>query len=310
MNDNCCMEKLPKIINIELTNRCNIACLYCAHKFMKRKPADMTREVIDCCMDRAKEAGIRQVSLNTIGETLIAKELGYALRACTQNGLLSLLSTNGQALTEPMAKMLIENKLSIFRFSVNAIDKEKYERLHCGASFDVLLHNALMLKALRNKSNSNMRIRVRMVLTDSSQPIDEYKKFWDTFADDVEFVFFGNMGGRNGKAPSSNGPRTACLTMKRGINITVNGDVTYCPCDFDAECIVGNIKENSFQEIWEGERFSKVRQAHNEHDFSELQKCNYCDATHIDWYQKKKPSVTNKEAEIMDSYLTNWRNLQ
>jgi molybdenum cofactor biosynthesis enzyme MoaA len=39
------VDNLPLIANLELTNRCNIACKFCAHKSMKRRPADMDKEL-------------------------------------------------------------------------------------------------------------------------------------------------------------------------------------------------------------------------------------------------------------------------
>ena len=303
------MNNLPLIANLELTNRCNIACKFCAHKFMKRAPADMDREMIDICMKRIDEAGVRQVTLNTIGETLIASQLKYALAQADKRGLLTLISTNGMALNEKNAKYILDNHCSVMRFSVNSIDKNEYESLHCGASFDGLLKNMRMFRKLRDSCGAATQIRVRMVFPSAAARVeqDRLRGFWTKYADETEFVVFGNMGGRNGAAPLDEGERTGCRTMKRGINITADGHVTYCPCDFDAQCIVGNVVNSSLREIWEGERFTKIRLAHDKCDFKNLPQCDYCDATRTSWYEKKIPVLSEKEQKIMDSFMMGWR---
>lgn len=304
------MDNLPLIANLELTNRCNIACKFCAHKSMKRAAADMSRDMIDICMRRIDEAGIRQVTLNTIGETLVAPELEYALVQAKKRELLTLISTNGMELDSRKAEYILENNCDVLRFSVNSIEKSEYERLHWGASFDKLLNNMRMFKQMRDAKRAVTDIRVRMVLPNESG--EDKKKtlrdFWTEYADEAEFVIFGNMGGRNGAAPVDGGKRTGCLTMKRGINITVTGDVTYCPCDFDAECIVGSIVDSSLKEIWDGKAFTEIRAAHDKCDFSRLPQCDYCDATRVMWYKRKSPVLSKAEEHIMDSYMEDWRN--
>lgn len=303
------MDNLPLIANLELTNRCNIACKFCAHKSMKRIPMDMDKKMIDLCMQRIDEAGIRQVTLNTIGETLVAPEWEYALKEAKKRGLLVLISTNGMGLDKKKAEAVLKNNCDVFRFSVNSIKKEEYEVLHKGASYDKLLKNMSMLKAMRDKMNSKTDIRVRMVLSgcESEDEKRRLREFWSSYADEAEFVVFGNMGGRNGAEPSTEGTRTGCRTMKRGINITATGDVTYCPCDFDAECLVGSIKDLTLQQIWEGERFASIRDKHDKCDFSSLPQCDFCDATRVDWYQRKSPILSSAEEKIMDSYMKDWR---
>lgn len=303
------MDNLPLIANLELTNACNIACKYCAHKNMKRLNAHMDKSMIDLCMKRIDEAGIKQVTLNTIGETLVAKELEYALVQAKRRQLLVLVSTNGMALDELMAEMLLNNGCDVIRFSANSIEKERYEILHLGAKFEKLIKNMKMLKEKRDIGHFNTNIRVRMVLSgeESDNKINEYKNFWLEYSDEVEFVSFGNMGGRNGASPILSNRRTHCKTMKRGLNINVDGNVTYCPCDFDAECIVGSIKTNSLEEIWNGEKFTKILNAHNLLDFSSLPRCEFCDATREEWYDSKKPVLSLKEEKIMDLYMENWR---
>ncbi len=303
------MDNLPLIANLELTNRCNIACKFCAHKSMKRAPADMSREMINLCMKRIDEAGIKQVTLNTIGETLVAPELEYALMEAKKRGLLTLISTNGMGLDTYKAEYILRNHCDVLRFSVNSIEKSEYERLHCGASFEKLLNNMRMFRRMRDEMGVATDIRVRMVLVDDAS--EDRKKtlrtFWSEYDDETEFVVFGNMGGRNGAAPMDVGERTGCRTMKRGINIMVNGDVTYCPCDFDADCLVGSIVESTLKEIWNGPSFSDIRAAHDRCDFSRLPQCDYCDATRVMWYQRKTPILSEAEARIMDKYMEDWR---
>ena len=280
---------------------------------MKRLPEDMSKETIDMVMQRIDEAGIRQVVLNTIGETLLAPHLEYALRESKKRQLFVLVSTNGQNLSEENVRILLEGQCDILRISVNAISPEKYGLLHEGGSFEQLLGNLERLKAKRDAGFLHTAIRVRCVLPphggkeSGEESKEELAAFWGPYADETEFVTFGNMGGRNGAPPVADEDRVGCITMKRGLNITANGGVTYCPCDFDAECVVGNIYHASLAAIWQGEAFSQIRALHDACDFRSLPKCAFCDATRRGWYKKKFPKVCEQEATIMDAYFTGWR---
>jgi len=306
-------DNVPLIANIELTNRCSLRCLYCANRRMKRPRADMSLEVLELTMRRIDEAGIRQVILNTVGETLEAPQLREALEAAKTRGLHVLVSTNGQLLTPDVADLLLTKGCDVIRISVNAADAATYRRLHRGGSLDVLLANVRRLRSMRDERGAQVSIRVRSVLPPNPQARAATRQrldaLWGPLVDHVEYVTFGNMGGRNGAAPLADDRRVRCATMWRGFNVLLDGQIAYCPCDFDGETGVGSLVRDSFTEIWHSEDFRAVRAAHEAGDLEGLPRCASCDATRQVWYDLKEPVVSRQEADVMDAYLDGWREL-
>lgn len=304
-------ESMPLIANLELTNRCNLRCAFCANRTMTRPGGNMSPEILDLVMKRIDEAGIQQVILNTIGETLLAPHLEEALRAAKARGLHVLVSTNGQLLDARVADMLTTGGCDVIRISVNAADAGSYRRLHAGGSFDRVVANVQGLRATRDAQGADCEIRVRSVLPPDPakhrDTRDRLRAFWSDKVDEVEFVTFGNMGGRNGRCPVADDRRVRCATMWRGFNVMLDGHIAYCPCDFDGETAIGSIVEHSFAEVWDSDAFRAVRDAHIMLDFEGLERCAGCDATRAGWYELKEPRVSRREAQIMDAYLGGWR---
>jgi radical SAM protein with 4Fe4S-binding SPASM domain len=58
-----------------------------------------------------------------------------------------------------------------------------------------------------------------------------------------------------------------------------NGDVTVCCGDIDGELSVGNVRDSTIEEIWNGAEIKKIRKAHFSKDFSSLPLCDRCDGT-------------------------------
>jgi radical SAM protein with 4Fe4S-binding SPASM domain len=56
----------------------------------------------------------------------------------------------------------------------------------------------------------------------------------------------------------------SCRTPEGSFQISTEGDVFICCCDYFGKHIMGNIKDNSILEIWRNPRFADIRtQARN-----------------------------------------------
>jgi len=58
--------------------------------------------------------------------------------------------------------------------------------------------------------------------------------------------------------------------------IAANGDVLVCCLDTDKQLVIGNIKENTLDEIWDSEKAHRIRMAHITGDLSEFPVCQHC----------------------------------
>ena len=58
--------------------------------------------------------------------------------------------------------------------------------------------------------------------------------------------------------------------------IAANGDVLVCCLDTEKQLVIGNIKEDSLEKIWDSEKAHKIRMAHINGDLSEYPVCQHC----------------------------------
>ena len=58
--------------------------------------------------------------------------------------------------------------------------------------------------------------------------------------------------------------------------IAANGDVTVCCLDTEKQLVIGNIKENTLEEIWDSEKAHDIRLAHITGDLSKYPVCQKC----------------------------------
>jgi radical SAM protein with 4Fe4S-binding SPASM domain len=58
--------------------------------------------------------------------------------------------------------------------------------------------------------------------------------------------------------------------------IAANGDVLVCCLDTSKQLVVGNVKEDTLEGIWDSERAHRIRMAHIKGDLSELPVCQKC----------------------------------
>lgn len=69
------MESLPFQLTIEPNNICNLRCIMCPYKRMKRKKETMPMNLFKKAIDEAKELGVKDVHLTQYNEPFTDKQL-------------------------------------------------------------------------------------------------------------------------------------------------------------------------------------------------------------------------------------------
>ena len=69
-------------------------------------------------------------------------------------------STNGQLLTKEKCSQLLGTGLDAIRISIEGTDKESYESIRRGGSYEVLIRNLIQLKNMRDRQKkSSLKIQ-------------------------------------------------------------------------------------------------------------------------------------------------------
>lgn len=129
----------PKVVFIEVTNRCNLLCKTCVRTYFEREPlASLSYQEFVSIAEQFPE--MRRAVLHGIGEPLLNKELPEIITYLKSRGTEVIINSNGTLLTEEWQLRLVESGLDEFRCSIDGSRADTYARIR-GAD---LLHKVHM----------------------------------------------------------------------------------------------------------------------------------------------------------------------
>jgi len=290
----------PDNIMIELTNACNLSCSICYHKKMKRKPGYMSAGLYKKIIDQTRALNIKNVGLYTVGEPLLHPKIFDFIILAKGRGIdYVYLTTSGLLLNNDKCRKLIDSGLDSIKFSIDAGRRTTYEREKAGASWEKLIDNIKMLKRMRDRDNSKLRIFGSFVVSDSNyNELSDYKSIFGSILDESMFYFALNQGGQQEdfvnlpelksikdkireEATAGGLRRSPCSFLWNRFIITYDGLLTICCVDFEARLIYGDLNLNTLKECWNNNRIQEYRNAHREGRFEDLPLCANCDTYKI-----------------------------
>ncbi|MBC8413740.1 MAG: radical SAM protein [Nitrospira sp.] len=144
------MLSIPLIIQVEVTNKCNLNCIICSRHHQPLKLGDISAELIPGIVDFSRRA--RELILFGYGEPLLSKSFFRLI----ENGRSSRCSftTNGVLLTSEMIEKIMKDSkrpLNSITFSVDAVEPETYLAIREKSDYDLVWKN---IQALDNYRKS------------------------------------------------------------------------------------------------------------------------------------------------------------
>ena len=279
------VPRAPGLLNVETTNLCNLSCVMCQTNLSRRPRGYMDLALYRKVLGSAREIGIPKVTLFTVGEPFMGKEIGQHMQIAQEYGLPFFLSTNGQLLTSEHIENLIEFPPSRIQFSVDGATKETYGKVRRGGSFTRLIDNLSLLRSSMQKANLYIPVTIHVTILEEN--IQELLLFFDVFKDfvggihNINFLLPDTLSASEGKTYfESLGCQTAskipCAFLWSTPSVLWDGRVSACCRDFHGELIMGNVLEESLLDIWHGEKYESLRRKHLSGDVSDVPLCNEC----------------------------------
>ena len=275
------IDDYPPCVQIEIASVCNFRCVFCyqADKtfsdkksgFMGYMDFDLFKKIID-----QLEGNVESITLASRGEPTLHKQLGEMLNYMNGKFLATKINSNASILSDKLIHTILSNDIQTMVFSIDAADKDLYEKLRVNGKFHKTLKNVERFVEIKEKEYPNSRLitRISGVKVNEIQNIDEMVNHWSPFADIVAFMNYTPW--ESSYDNPENEITFPCTELWRRIFVWWDGKVN--PCDFDYKSLLSkwNASNTSISEIWNSDFYNNMRIKHLNKQRKEYEPCIRC----------------------------------
>jgi len=276
------VSNYPIHLAIEPVSACNLRCIMCFQsdesfssnsQFMGKMDFDLFKKIID----EANIGKVGAITLASRGEPTLHPDLSKMLQYCSKKFFELKLNTNATRLDEKLIHQILESSVTDVVFSIDSYTKEDYESIRIKGIFEEVYDNIKKFSEIKRDHypDSITSTRVSGVKVNSNQDPNSFKRFWEKYVDYVVMVemepwwdTYNNSTEIAGKQP--------CNYLWQRMNIWYDGLCNPCDVDYKSKLAVGSVKEKSIHEIWAGEKYNKLRQAHLLNQRNNCFPCDRC----------------------------------
>lgn len=278
----------PPQFSIETTNYCNLNCVFCPVNtpLMTRKRGHMDMDLVKRVMEESLEHGKRHIiGLSHGGDPLLNPRIVDIIKYIEEVGAATeiRLSTNAVALTEDISKELVNlDTLSIVA-SVNATNPRDYKKATEKDYFDLVEKNIETFLEVRNKAGRSWpKLVLRMTRLQRVSGDLEFIKKWERLGDGVSVVEAWSWLGTVDLKENVYHPilEFPCHLLWSHLVINWDGSVPLCAQDLLGQMIIGNLEDQTIQEIWASDPLNQIRKIHLERKMNQIPLCAKCDTIH------------------------------
>tara|TARA_Y100001958_G_C21195885_1_gene523255 strand:+ start:36 stop:1067 length:1032 start_codon:yes stop_codon:yes gene_type:complete len=262
----------PTTVVLELVNRCDLECVMCYQGF--RNDADkftVDESMLDKIFNDFKKNKLSALML-TASEPLLYKHFDKVLERAKEAEIMDIfIFTNGNLLNEKNSKLILNSGVTRLFVSIDAATEETYNNIRVPVSKRLLQSNRLekLEQNVKNFVNMKKKLNKKLPLTrvsfvalkENTHEIDLFKKKWESIVDSVEIqretsikVYDKIKNYRGKKLDNYN-----CTKPWGDMAIYSNGLVGPCCNLVGRKTPIGNIKDNSITEIWNGKKMTELR---------------------------------------------------
>lgn len=144
-----------KKIYIEVTTKCNFACITCIRSSWQDELTHMTWATFENIMANLKELPkLEAIHFGGFGEPLMHPRIFDMLRMVKGLGLKVEMITNGSYLQEETIQKLIDVQLDVLFTSLDSPEEEEYNQIRPGGDFQDVFSNVKNLQAMKLTQNT------------------------------------------------------------------------------------------------------------------------------------------------------------
>ncbi len=307
--------EFPSQIIVDATEVCNLACIHCPHPEFKLSPQYDAR-YLDLVLhnrmvDEVREYGhgyTQYIRYTSNGEPLVHPNIYDMLDyAVTRSGTFVTLTTNGTIMNRKRIAKLLSSGLHMVDISIDAVSNETYAKVRVNGDLAVTSANVLQLLAMKRDLGVSTRIIVSFVeQPQNSHEVQAFEEFWKN--NGVDQVVIRRLHSAAGgvkrialdmRNRQSSKKRYPCLYPWERILLTPKGELAFCPQDWYHGSVIADFRHVSIREVWQGDAYRRLREAHLQNDFSQHAFCGKCP----DWEQTRWPGEGRSYADMVEEFI-------
>ena len=280
---------------IEIQGGCNYTCQMCPQthpdgttgargkNWMRKMPlAEFERYVAECA-----EAGLNVVNLDGSGEATISLDLPEYISVVKKYGAQAVIFSNGYRMNGNFMQECVDAGLDFFRFSIIGYDYDTYKEWMNSENFYRVISNLHEMKRYVVRSKSDCVVATYHLILDNDNidyEVEQYCKIVKSANVSTEIWKMHNWSGvydpdyeREGAKKTCGRPFSPDIVIRAGGIGGATGAVHPC-CQVlgrDDEAVLGHGSINTLNEIWDGDKYNKLRKQHEMGDYPDF--CKDCD---------------------------------
>lgn len=277
------IQPLPKILRIEPASSCNFKCIHCPTGLNLNKSLGIMEEkTFNQIFDQIKKYRFEVIVLYHGGEPLLNKrffEMAKKLKPLTKR---LRTTTNGSILDNDIIEKFLDIEFDEIDISMDGTSPEENNLIRIGSDYEKISKRVIQLIKMRNERKLSVpKITIANAQIPSDPDIEEKaiipKHLIETFQEiqnDIKFSPFYTIQwpGMPEKYSEIKKPKgNFCDHVVNTITIRWNGDVVPCCYDLINTMVMGNILNERIEDIWNNEKYQKLRK-----DIDEFNPPNLC----------------------------------
>ena len=275
----------PKAVKIELTQRCNYRCAFCALQFREKSTTDMDWDLFKRITTEMREAGVVEIAPFYIGESFVdPKRLVAAIKWLKEDLQTPyvFLTTNGSLAKPDVVESCMQAGLDSLKFSVTSADEEDFKTIVRVSPrlFHKALENIRKTREVRDQGGYGTRLYASSIKYHGEQErkmqalLDEFvvpfvdQHYWlplYTFGamthHTTEDMNYKPTPGNMGRIGALRDPLPCWCVFTEG-HVCADGMLSACGFDATSKYGMADLNEVSFMDGWNSATFRELRAAH------------------------------------------------
>jgi MoaA/NifB/PqqE/SkfB family radical SAM enzyme len=257
-----------KYVSFEASTVCNQACYFCPVSVDRREDHTMSMELYERIAAQLAEYRdtIDGVSMIHYNEPTADKRFLEQVRVLKRYGLPPAVLTNATGLTPDRVDAILEmGGLRYLSVNLSTLDRERYKKERGGDHLGVVLRNLDYLK------DKPLAPQMDMAILGKGDAVhrQDFEEISARFADTRFKMHFYEVMDRAGAVPVGLHPESRHEHLRgceqtgsrvvQWVHITPKGDCVLCCQDYYDQHIVGNLNDQSLDEILTGPKMALLR---------------------------------------------------